>query len=42
MHYGEAEERNIRGQATCDEVRDLHDEGIKARPLPLPDPDKLN
>ena len=42
MHYGEAEERNIRGQATRDEVRDLHDEGIKARPLPLPDPDKLN
>ncbi|RLA36042.1 MAG: DUF1178 domain-containing protein [Gammaproteobacteria bacterium] len=44
MHYGEAEERNIRGQATHDEVRELHDEGIEAQPLPIPSPDtdKLN
>lgn len=44
MHYGEAEERNIRGQATRDEVRQLHDEGIEAQPLPIPSPDadKLN
>jgi hypothetical protein len=44
MHYGEAEERNIRGQATRDEVQELHDEGIEAQPLPIPSPDadKLN
>jgi hypothetical protein len=42
IHYGEAEERNIRGAASVDEVRELHDEGIDVRPLPLPDPEKLN
>jgi hypothetical protein len=42
MHYGEAEERNIRGTATTDEVRELHDEGIDAKPLPDPDADKPN
>jgi hypothetical protein len=44
MHYGEAEERNIRGQASRDEVRELHDEGIEAQPMPIltPDADKLN
>jgi hypothetical protein len=35
MHYGEVEERNIRGQATVTEVRQLRDEGIDATPLPL-------
>lgn len=42
IHYGEAEERNIRGAASMAEVRELHDEGIDVRPLPLPDPEKLN
>jgi hypothetical protein len=43
MHYGETEERNIRGNATQDEVSELNDEGIMAFPLPgLPDKDKLN
>jgi hypothetical protein len=42
MHYGDAEERNIRGTATADEVRELHDEGIEARPLPDADTDKPN
>jgi hypothetical protein len=43
MHYGEIEERNIRGNATNDEVEELHEEGIMAFPLPnLPDKDKLN
>ena len=43
MHYGEVEERNIRGNATKDEVVELNDEGIMVLPLPdLPDKDKLN
>jgi len=43
MHYGEVEERNIRGNATKDEVAELNDEGIMALPIPdLPDKDKLN
>ena len=43
MHHGEIEERNIRGNATKDEVTELNDEGIMAFPLPdLPDKDKLN
>lgn len=43
MHYGEIEERNIRGNASKDEIEELHDEGIMAFPLPdLPDKEKLN
>ena len=38
MHYGEAEERNIYGEATLDEAKSLNEEGIPALPLPkLPD-----
>ncbi len=37
MHYGEADERAIRGQATRDETLELLDEGIDVLPLPLPD-----
>ena len=38
IHYGEAEERNIYGEATLDEAKSLNDEGIPALPLPkLPD-----
>lgn len=34
MHYGEAEERGIYGEASLDEASDLLDEGIKVAPLP--------
>ena len=36
MHYGEAEERGIRGQATREEAKGLLDEGISVFSLPLP------
>ena len=44
MHYGESEEKQIRGTATPDEVRALADEGIDAFPLPVMgiDKNKLN
>jgi hypothetical protein len=37
MHYGDAERRNIRGQASAEETKELLDEGIAVMPLPLPD-----
>jgi hypothetical protein len=38
MHYGEIEHRSIYGEASPDEARALHDEGIEFHPLPvLPD-----
>ena len=37
IHYGECEERNIRGQATREETEALLDEGIDVLPLPVPD-----
>ena len=37
MHYGETEERAIRGQATLDEARALVDEGIEVLPMLLPE-----
>ncbi|MFN4118429.1 DUF1178 family protein [Acidovorax sp.] len=36
MHYGEVQERAIRGQATPDEAMELLEEGIAVLPLPLP------
>ena len=36
MHYGEAKERPIRGEATVDEAEALRDEGIEIAVLPLP------
>jgi len=36
MHYGEAAERGIRGQASREEAEALLDEGIAVLPLPLP------
>ncbi|MGA8516275.1 MAG: DUF1178 family protein [Burkholderiaceae bacterium] len=36
IHYGEAKERSIRGQASQDETLELLDEGIDVLPLPLP------
>ena len=37
IHYGESQERNIRGQATREETEALLEEGIDVVPLPLPD-----
>jgi len=36
MHYGDAQSRNIRGQASMREVLELKDEGIGVMPLPMP------
>ena len=36
MHYGETEERNIRGQVSMEETRSLLEEGIPVMPLPMP------
>lgn len=41
IHYEETEPRGIYGNATLEEVKDLHDEGIDALPLP-PSPRKQN
>ena len=38
MHYGEIEHRSIYGEASPDEAKALHEEGIEFHPLPmLPD-----
>jgi hypothetical protein len=38
MHYGEIEHRSIYGEASPDEAKELHEEGIEFHPLPvLPD-----
>lgn len=37
MHYGEAQERNIRGKASRDETEALLEEGIPVLPLPIPE-----
>jgi hypothetical protein len=38
MHYGETEHRSIYGEATPDQAKELHEEGIEFHPLPvLPD-----
>jgi hypothetical protein len=36
MHYGEADERSIRGQASREEAVALLEEGISVLPLPMP------
>ncbi|MBY4594024.1 DUF1178 family protein [Ottowia caeni] len=36
MHYGETDERGIRGQATKEETVELLEEGIAVVPLPVP------
>ena len=36
IHYGESEERGIRGQASKEETRELLEEGIGVLPLPIP------
>jgi len=38
MHYGEIEHRSIYGEASPDEAKELHEEGVEFHPLPvLPD-----
>lgn len=37
IHYGEREERGIRGQASPEQTRELLEEGIAVLPLPLPE-----
>ena len=37
IHYGEAEGRGIRGQASAEQFRALVDEGVEVVPLMLPD-----
>lgn len=34
IHYGEADDRGIYGEATIDDTRELEDEGIAVLPLP--------
>lgn len=36
IHYGEAAQRGIRGQASPEQRAELADEGIEVMPLPLP------
>jgi hypothetical protein len=36
IHYGESQERGIRGQASREETQSLLEEGISVLPLPLP------
>jgi hypothetical protein len=38
MHYGEIEHRSIYGEASPQEAKELHEEGVEFHPLPvLPD-----
>jgi hypothetical protein len=41
IHYGEVEHRSIYGEASPDEAKRLHEEGIEFHPLPIL-PDDLN
>jgi len=41
IHYGEAEERHIYGEATIEEARELIEEGVDVAPLP-PDLSEAN
>jgi hypothetical protein len=41
IHYGEIEHRSIYGEASADEAKELHDEGIEFHPLPIL-PDEFN
>lgn len=36
IHYGEAEQRGIRGQASREDRQALEEEGIEVHPLPVP------
>jgi hypothetical protein len=41
IHYGEMEHRSIYGEASPDEAKELHEEGIAFHPLPIL-PDEFN
>ena len=41
MHYGEIDHRSIYGEASVQDAKELHDEGIEFHPLPTA-PDDLN
>ena len=41
IHYGEIEHRSIFGEASPEEAKELHDEGIEFHPLPVL-PDEFN
>ena len=42
IQEGDSEHRNIRGTASAKEVRELHERGVAAMPLPARPPKKLN
>lgn len=42
IHYGETEHRDIYGEATPDEARELIEEGVEVAPLPLTPPRSAN
>ena len=37
IHYGETEQKQIRGQVSAEETRELLEEGIPVLPLPIPE-----
>ena len=39
IHYGETDPRAIHGEATADEARELHDEGVEFHRIPWPKTD---
>ena len=41
IHYGEIEHRSIYGEASPDEAKEMHEEGIEFHPLPIL-PDEFN
>jgi hypothetical protein len=41
IHYGETEHRSIYGEASPEEAKSLHEEGIEFHPLPIL-PDEMN
>jgi hypothetical protein len=40
IHYGEADHRSIYGEASPEEAKQLHEEGIEVQPLPILPDDK--
>jgi hypothetical protein len=42
IHYGETDHRDIYGEATLAEARDLIDEGVEVAPLPVVPPVRAN
>ena len=42
MHYEEKEQKDIYGETTIEEAKDLIEEGINVQPLPSLDPKSKN